>query len=118
MGLRSSKVLRASRSIPSPEGRLQRSGCATRRTRSLTVAAPMGLRWYGGVFNGTDERLCRCRGVYVGEPAVRVLARAVDHAEEFVLQPLGDRAAAPVANRNAVDRTDRRDLGGGAAEEN
>src|SRR5450759_4651002 len=55
--------------------------------------------------------------VNVREPTMRILARSIDHAEEFFLQPLGDGAAAAAADGDPVDGADRRDFGGGAAEE-
>src|ERR1039458_2998877 len=54
---------------------------------------------------------CR-RGVHRAQPAVTVGARAGDHAEVFVLQLFGDRAAVALADDDAVDGADGRDLGG------
>ena len=42
---------------------------------------------------------------------------AVDDAEELVVQGLGDGAHGAVADQDAVDRAEVRDLGGGAGEE-
>src|ERR1035437_5709860 len=64
------------------------------------------------------RRLLPYQGVDRREPTVGVLARAVDHSEEFFLQPLGDGAAPAAADGDPVDGADRRDFGGGAAEEN
>ena len=54
--------------------------------------------------------------VDIREPAVRVRHLAVDDVEERLLQRLGDRTAAAVANLDLVDAPDRRDLHRGADE--
>src|ERR1017187_2666273 len=52
------------------------------------------------------------------EPAVSIHARAINHAEEFLLQPLGDGGPEAGADGDPVDRADRRNFGGRPAEEN
>src|ERR1017187_7697016 len=58
------------------------------------------------------------QGVDRREPAVSIHARAINHAEEFFLQPLGDGAPAAGADGDPVDRADRRNFRRRAAEEN
>src|SRR5687768_105924 len=50
------------------------------------------------------------------QPAPLVGRLAAEQAEERLLEHRCDRAAAAGANRQAVDRADGRDLGGGAGE--
>src|ERR1035438_9377331 len=57
----------------------------------------------------------RYQGVDRREPAVGIVARAIHHAEEFLLKTLGDGPAAAIADGDAVDGEGRRDLGGGGA---
>src|SRR5688572_29461753 len=58
--------------------------------------------------------------IYERQPvgSERCGALGEDDVEEFLLQFLGDRSAFAGADRDAVNRTDRRDLGRGASEEN
>src|ERR1039457_5290862 len=58
------------------------------------------------------------QGVDRREPAVSIHARAINHVEEFFLQPLGDGAPAAGADGDPVDRADRRNFRRRAAEEN
>ena len=56
-------------------------------------------------------------GVDPRQPTVRVGNHAVDHVEKGALQRFGNRAAAALADRDLVNRLDRRDLGGGSDKE-
>src|SRR4029077_1330309 len=56
-------------------------------------------------------------GAGVRKPAVAVALGAASDGAEFALNALGERAARTIADLCAVDRADRSDLGGGAAEE-
>src|SRR5438445_3368812 len=70
----------------------------------------------GGADRGADRG--RAGGGGNGrEPVVPVGFGAGQNGEEFVLETLGDRAAATRADGDAVDRTQGRDFRGGAGEE-
>src|SRR3954466_6256126 len=82
--------------------------------RSLTCMRARGTRC--SVF-GTRSAERGFFRTHVREPAVDVGDAAVDDVEERVLQPLGDRTALAGADRDAIDRSDRRDLRGRADDE-
>src|SRR6185436_7104147 len=71
----------------------------------------------GGRFGSRPNRLVRLAVVNELQPSVLVGSLAVDDVEERLLDGLGDRPAAAVADRDLVDGLDRRDLDGGAGEE-
>src|SRR3989304_1240930 len=75
-----------------------------------------GGRAGGGRGHGPRMRGLGGRLVDQGQPAVAVGLRALDQAEELLLELLRHRAALAAADLDLVDGADGRDFGGGAAE--